>query len=182
MTSGCASPLRAAPFRAASFGAAHSELPILKCLSSREMLRISAVTPQRWCFARSGEAPQDLRAAFPQDTGVSFCARPFRRGSLLWGSWGGSTAGSLIRKSSHFPSGSPTSCPPARCSGFRHCKGNPEPVPWVRLLRDREELQTAPAGLPVFRFIMEDPGCGHGLLRVYRPFLSKELLINKLRK
>lgn len=47
-------------------------------------------------------------------------------------------------------------------------------MPWVRLLRDREELQTAPAGLPVFRFIMEDPGCGHGLLRVYRPFLSKD--------
>ena len=38
----------------------------------------------------------------------------------------------------------------------------------------QRELQTAPAGLPVFRFIIEDPGCGHGLLRLYRPFLRKE--------
>ena len=30
------------------------------------------------------------------------------------------------------------------------------------------------AGLPVFRLIMEGPGCGHGLLRLYRPFLRKE--------
>lgn len=46
-------------------------------------------------------------------------------------------------------------------------------MPWVRLLRDREELQTVPSGLPVFRLIMEDQGCGHGLLRVYRPFIRK---------
>ena len=29
------------------------------------MLCISAVTPQRLCFASSGEAPQDLRAVSP---------------------------------------------------------------------------------------------------------------------
>lgn len=94
MTSGCASSLRAGPFGAAHSGLPHFEMPQqpgnalhLCCHSSAPVI----------CALRG--TPQDLRAAFPQEPGVSYCVRPFRRGALLWGSWGSSTAGRLIRKS-----------------------------------------------------------------------------------
>lgn len=167
MTSGCASSLRAGPFGAAHSGLPHFEMPQqpgnalhLCCHSSAPVI----------CALRG--TPQDLRAAFPQEPGVSYCVRPFRRGALLRGSWSSSRAVSPIRKSSHFLSGSPPFCPrhgdlvsdmekkmPDRCPGYGFC--------------GTERAAGRSACLPVFRFIIEDPGCGHGLLRVYRPFIRK---------
>ena len=87
MTSGCASSLRAAPFRAGPFGAAHSGLPHFEMPQQPgNALHLCCHSSAPVICALRG-TPQDLRAAFPQEPGVSYCVRPFRRGSLLRGSW-----------------------------------------------------------------------------------------------
>ena len=96
MTSGCASSLRAAHIWAAPLGAAHSGLPHFEMPQQpgnalHLCCHSSALVP---CALRGSSAGS--AHCFPMDPGVSYCARPFRRGALLWGSWGSSRAVSQI--------------------------------------------------------------------------------------
>ena len=92
-------------------GLPHSVLPHSGLLPSKMPQQPGNALYQCCCASACAlRAPWQLRRICallsPWDTGVSYCARPFRRGALLWGSWGSSTAGRLIRKSSPFLSGS----------------------------------------------------------------------------
>ena len=163
MTSGCASSLRAAPFRADPFGAAHSGLPHFEMPQQPEnalhlCCHSSALVP---CALR-GSSAGSARCFTPGSRRFLLCPA-FQERSIIVGLMGQQYSGAPDPKILSFPLREsprfvrrhaalvsdmekeiPDLCLGYGCCGTgRNC--NPDS-----------------AGLPVFRLIMEGPGCGPG--------------------